>query len=140
MDEFGWIITGLGVIMGIAGVICSIALPFLILGGVGYLIYKRSQQGKALREAAQAWRSTTGTVLMSSVQTGRHRGSDYPVVVYQYEVHGRRYQSQIIKAGEQFLNIRIAGQAQETVNRYPIGMTVTVYYNPDNPVESALER
>lgn len=139
MDEFGWIMTGLGILMGIAGTICSIALPLLILGGVGYLIHKRIQQGKAFREAAQTWPSTRGTVLMSSVQMG-YRGSVHPVVVYQYEVNGKPHQSQIIKAGEQYLNIRLAGQAQETVNRYPIGATVTVYYNPDNPAESALER
>lgn len=119
--------------------VCSSILSVIIFGGVAYLIYKRSQQGKALREAAQAWRSTTGTVLMSSVQSG-HAGTLYPVVVYQYEVNGQSYQSQIIKAGEQYLNIRIAGQAQETVNRYPIGAAVTVYYNPDNPSVSALER
>jgi len=79
---------------------------------------------------------------MSSVQS-KHTGksiSVYPVVVYQYEVNGRVYQSQTIKAGEQFFNVRIIGQAQETVDRYPIGAQVMVYYNPVNPQESALER
>lgn len=141
MEVLTLIITGLGVIMGIAGTICTIALPLLIIGGVGYYIYKRSQQGAAYRQAAQSWRSTTGTIMMSSVQS-RRSGNSYsvfPVIVYQYKVSGKPHQSQIIKAGEQYLNIRIAGQAQETVNRYPIGATVTVYYNPDNPAESALE-
>jgi hypothetical protein len=139
MEEIGWIITGFGVLLGIAATVCSIVLPLAIIGGVGYFIYKRSQQGTAYRQAAQNWRSTSGTILMSSVQTV-HGGNSYPVIVYQYEVNGQRYQSQTIKAGEQYLNIRIAGQAQETVSRYPIGATVTVYYNPDNPAESVLER
>jgi hypothetical protein len=139
MELLVWVITGFGVIMGVAGVICSVLLPLLIIGGTGYFIYKRSQQGTTYRQAAQAWRSTTGTILMSSVQT-IHSGNSYPVIVYQYEINGKQYQSQTIKAGEQFLNIRIAGQAQEIVNRYPIGTTVPVYYNPDNPAESALER
>lgn len=139
MEVLTLIITGLGILMGIAGTICTIVLPLLIIGGVGYFIYKRSQQGASYRQAAQTWRTTTGTVMMSSVQSG-HRGSRYPVVVYQYEVNGKSHQSQIIKAGEQYLNISFAGQAQEIVNRYPIGTTVTVYYNPDNPAESALER
>jgi hypothetical protein len=139
MELLVWVTTGFGVLLAVFGTICSIVLPLLILGGVGYFIYKRSQQGTAYRQAAQAWRSTTGTILMSSVQAV-HRGNSYPVVVYQYEVNGKQYQSQTIKAGEQFLNVRIAGQARETVSRYPIGKTVTVYYNPDNPAESALER
>ena len=81
-------------------------------------------------------------MLSSSVQvrySSRSR-SDYPVVVYQYEIGGKTYQSQIIRAGEQFLSARIIGQAQAAVARYPVGATVTVFYNPANPAESALER
>ena len=37
------------------------------------------------------------------------------------------------------MNVRVIGQAQATVARYPIGANVTVYYNPANPTESALE-
>ena len=136
------IIAGFSLFLTIAGVACSVIIPILILGGVGYFLYKRSQQSGAARQIAQSWPSTTGTVLMSSVQwgSGSHSGSSYPVVVYQYTVNGQSYQSQTIKAGEQYLNVRIAGQAQTTVARYPIGANVTVYYNPANPAESALER
>jgi hypothetical protein len=114
----------------------------LVLGGLGFFLYKRNQQSMAYRQSTQTWHSTTGTILMSSVQSsysGRSH-STYPVVVYQYEVNGQRYQSQRIKAGEQFLNVRVIGQAEATVNRYPIGATATVYYNPANPSESVLER
>jgi hypothetical protein len=142
MGTWEWIITGFGLFAGIAGVICSFAIPVLVIGGIGYFLYKRNQQSMAYRQSTQTWLSTTGTVLMSSVQW-KHTGnssSTYPVVVYQYEVNGQRYQSQRIKAGEQFLNVRVMGQADATVNRYPIGATVTVYYDPKNPAESVLER
>jgi hypothetical protein len=112
------------------------------LGGLGFFLYKRNQQSMAYRQTTQTWLSTTGTVLMSSVQsrTSGRSHSTYPVVVYQYAVNGQNYQSQTIKAGEQFLNVRVFGQAQATVARYPIGANVTVYYDPANPAESALER
>ncbi|MBI3151553.1 MAG: DUF3592 domain-containing protein [Chloroflexi bacterium] len=142
MGNLEWILTGFGLLTGIAGAICTAVIPIAILGGIGYFLYKRNQQSMAYRQSTQTWLSTTGTVLMSTVQskrTGRSR-SIYPVVVYTYVVNGQSYQSQRIKAGEQFLSVRVAGQAQETVNRYPIGATVTVYYNPSNPSESALER
>ena len=81
---------------------------------------------------------------MSSVQAQRSSSnggySNYPVIVYQYEVHGKNYQSQRLKAGEQFFNVNVSWQAQETVNKYPIGKEVTVYYDPNNPAECALER
>jgi hypothetical protein len=142
MGNLDWIITGFGLFAGIAGAICTTAIPILILGGLGYFLYKRNQQSMAYRQSTQKWLSATGTILMSSVQSQYTGGSHstYPVVVYTYNVDGKNYQSQRIKAGEQFLNVRIAGQAQATVNRYPIGTTVTVYYDPSNPVESALEK
>jgi hypothetical protein len=142
MGNLEWIITGFSLLAGIAGAACTMILPVLILGGIGYFLYKRNQQSGAARQIAQAWPSTSGTVLMSSVQsrrTGRSH-SIYPVVVYQYAVDGKTYQSQNIKAGDQYMTVRIAGQAQATVARYPIGASVTVYYNPANPAESALER
>ena len=109
----------ISLLLGLAGGICAIVV-----------------------QAAQTWSSTMGTVLSSSVQTrptGRSH-STFPVVVYQYEVNGKTYQSQTIKAGDQFMNIRVIGEAQATVARYPIGASVMVYYNPENPAESALER
>lgn len=142
MGNIPWIMTGFGVFTGIVTVICTTIVPILIIGGIGYFLYKRNQQSMAFRQVAQNWPSTSGTVLMSSVQS-KHTGrshSIYPVVVYVYVVNGQSYQSQTIKAGEQFLNVRVSGQAQATVNRYPIGSTITVYYNPSNPSESFLER
>jgi hypothetical protein len=142
MGTFEWIITSFGLFAGIAGAVCSIVIPILVVGGIGFLLYKRNQQSMAYRQSTQTWQSTTGTILMSSVQSsysGRSH-STYPVIVYSYVVNGQSYQSQRVKAGEQFLNVRVAGQAQATVARYPIGASVTVYYDPSNPAESALER
>jgi hypothetical protein len=142
MGIFEWVMAGSGLLITIVSVICSVALPLLILGGLGYFLYKRNQQSMAYRQSTQTWQSTTGTVVMSSVQR-KHTGksySHYPVVVYMYQVNGQQYQSQRIKAGEQFLNVRLSGQAEATVQKYPIGSMVTVYYNPSNPAESVLER
>jgi hypothetical protein len=142
MGIFEWVMTSFGLLATIVGVVCSIAIPVLVLGGLGFFLYKRNQQSMVYRQSTQTWQSTTGTVLMSSVQESYSGGSHstYPVVVYQYDVSGQRYQSQRIKAGEQFLNVRITGQAEAAVQKYPIGSTVTVYYNPSNPSEAVLER
>jgi hypothetical protein len=143
MGNWEWILTGFGLLAGIAGVICTVIIPILAIGGIGYYLYKRNQQSMVYRQIAQhTWLNTTGTVLMSTIQSKRIGGSHktYPVVIYQYAVNGQSYQSQYIKAGEQFLNVRVTGQVQATVARYPIGTSVTVYYNPSNPSESALER
>ena len=140
--DFSWMITGVTVFLSLVGGACVFIVPVLLLVGFGIFMYRRSQQSNAYRQVAQAWPSTTGTVLMSTVQsrrTGRSY-STYPVVVYQYQVNGTPYQSQRIKAGEQFMSIRVTGQAQATAARYPVGAKVTVYYNPSNPAESVLEK
>ncbi len=142
MGSMEWIFTAFTLVLSLGGAACTVILPILILGGIGYFLYRRGQQSTSYRQSAQTWPSTSGTVLMSSVQskrTGRSR-STYPVVVYQYTVNGQSYQSQRIKAGEQFMSIRVAGEAQATAARYPVGAAVTVYYNPENPAGSALER
>ncbi|MBL8077725.1 MAG: DUF3592 domain-containing protein [Anaerolineales bacterium] len=142
MGSLEWIITGFTVLVTMAGASCTVILPILILGGIGFFLYRRSQQSNAYRQTAQTWPSTTGAVILSTLQSRRSGRSHsiVPVVGYQYSVNGQTFTSQTIKAGEQFMNVRIAGQAQATVARYPVGATVTVYYNPSNPSESALER
>jgi hypothetical protein len=137
------IITGLiGTLGGLFSGLCACILPVVFLVGFGIFMYRRSQQGKAAKEAAQAWPGTLGIVLSSSVQSRRSGNSTsiYPVVIYQYQVSGQTYQGQTIKAGEQFFSVRIMGDAQATAARYPVGAQVMVYYNPANPKESALER
>lgn len=136
------IITGLGVLLSIAGGACAVIVPLIFLIGFGIFFYRRYQQGNAARASAQSWPSTSGAVLSSSVQVRRTNKSrsEYPVVVYQYEVNGQSYQGQRVKASDKFMSIRLAGETQATVARYPIGSRVTVYYDPANPSESALER
>jgi hypothetical protein len=136
------ILTGIGLLISLAGGACAVIVPLALVGALGFFLYRRYQQGNMARQSAQTWPSITGTVLSSTIQI-RHSGrssSDFPVVVYEYEVNGKPYQSQRIKAGDQFFSARILGQAQATVERYPVGSRVTVYYNPANPGESALER
>lgn len=143
MEIIALIVTGFTLLISFAGAACAVILPILIIGGVGYYLYKRNQQSSAQRQSAQNWASTTGTVLMSSVQSS-HSGSGghstYPVIVYQYQVNGKTYQSQTLRAGDKYLKVNVSWQAQETVDKYPIGKQVTVYYDPNNPAECALER
>lgn len=143
MEIFTLIFSGIMILVSIAGSACAIILPILIIGGVGYFLYKRNQQSIAHRQAAQNWATATGTILMSSVQSSRSSTggySTYPVIVYQFEVNGKTYQSQNIRAGDKYLKVNVAWQAQQTVDKYPIGAKVTVYYDPNNPAECALER
>ena len=142
MDAFDWLMTAIPAVLGIVGGLCATGLPILILAGFGFFLYRQKRAGSEARRAAQGWSPTSGSVLASTIQvrrTGRSR-SEIPVVLYQYEVGGRVFQGKTIRAGERYFNVRLAGQAQATIERYPAGATVTVYYDPANPAESALEK
>ncbi|MBI3157971.1 MAG: DUF3592 domain-containing protein [Chloroflexi bacterium] len=117
-------------------------LPMVgIFGGLGWFFSKRSKEAKALNAAAQAWLSTTGTVLKSRVEvTGGDHASVTPVVVYQYQVEGQSYQAEQIRAGDMYLAVRKRRTAYDLVDKYPVGAQVTVYYDPANPGMAALER
>ena len=136
------IMTIFSFLLGIGGAICAIVLPIVILVAFGYFMYRRSKMRDTAKQAAQDWSSTMGVVITSTVQVKRSykSRSEIPVVVYQYQVNGKPYTGQVIKAGEQFFSVRIYGDAQKTIARYPVGAQVMVHYNPENPQESALER
>jgi hypothetical protein len=117
-----------------------IIFGFGIFGAVIFWIIRRSQQAKALREASQNWPTTTGKVLKSraEVRSGRHTRL-HPYVLYEYDVNGQSYQNDHVRASDKLWRGYASREAYDTVDRYPVGATVTVYYNSADPQQSALE-
>ncbi|KAA0252619.1 MAG: DUF3592 domain-containing protein [Chloroflexi bacterium] len=114
----------------------SICLSEFVVSAILVGIILSSHLGAA---RAKDWASTTGTVLMSTLQARRSSDGhyvNYPVVVYQYRVGGMSYESRKITPGLEWGGTG----AGKVVARYPTGSQVTVYYNPANPVEALLER
>lgn len=73
--------------------------------------------------------------------TGGYSLEEFPMVVYEYEVHGIKYISNRVRVQDQH-GPSMGGvlYSGPLLKRYPKGATVTVYYNPQDPKESALER
>lgn len=132
----------LGGLLSILGAVCLAVVPIAVLVVLGIFIYRRSKMRDVAKQSAQDWSNTMGVVITSTVQVkrGYKSRSEIPVVVYQYQVDGKPYTGQVVKAGEQYFSVRLYGDAQKTIARYPVGAQVMVYYNPANPAESALER
>jgi hypothetical protein len=132
------IVTIIGVaVITVVSLLCTI-LPFV---AVFWYIAKRSKQAKTMRDASQVWQMASGRILKSRVEvSGGDHTSVSPYILYEYEAYGRSYQGEQIKAGDQFMRTYSSRSAYDTVERYPVGATVTVYYNPSDPQQSALER
>jgi hypothetical protein len=97
---------------------------------------------------ASRWPSTTGRVVVSTVQSHKRQPgesgynfgdteiSNEPHVEYEYQVNGRKYRGERITIGEKTAGFELEG----ILARYPVGASVTVYYNPDYPEFALLER
>jgi len=136
-----WLFGG-GTILGIiVSIILSFVCTILPLAGIGWFVYSRWKKSDQIRQASQGWVSTRGTVLKSRVEvSGGELTTVSPRVIYTYMVGAREFQGDQIRAGEKFWSARTGRDAYNTIDRYPEGATVTVYYNPANHEESALKR
>jgi hypothetical protein len=147
----GLLAAGGGVAFAVAMSACACLAALAAGGGIALWFYrKRLQPAQALKRAAQAWPSVTGTVVASTVATettydtsspGNTLMRFVPQVTFEYEVGGRRYRGETLRASDRFYSSGMTpGQAQGVVNRYPAGRQVPVYYDPQDPRISMLER
>jgi hypothetical protein len=123
-------------------VLAATILPMLgIFGGIGWFLNKKSKEAKALRVAAQNWASTTGKVITSRVEvSGGENTTVSPHIVFQYNVYGKDFTSSQIKAGDVHWGSYGSRDSYDMVDKYPVDAEVTVYYDPENPQMSSLER
>jgi hypothetical protein len=118
-----------------------LSIGFLVVGAILLLIglYQRKKVA-----ASQAWPSTQGTIVDTRVRE-RAAGVDdessasySPVISYTFEVNGTTHTSDRHAFGR--VSYATKGQAERRIANYPKGSRVEVFYNPDKPAESVLER
>jgi hypothetical protein len=119
-----------------------LGLLFIFVGAgawayVGYL--------KMKVQKSMSWPSTQGEILQSEViqkESGGYSATStvYKAkILYRYQVQHRKYKSDKLSIG-QSVNTGSKDRAETTVRQYPVGATVDVYYNPENPKDVCLER
>ena len=120
------------------GELVLVGVGVLFAGMGGLMLYAARAMARQVENAA-GWPTTTGRVLSSEVVVQRSQeGSTWvPVVDYEYEVEGRRYQSNGIAIGG--ATGMLKSYAERTVARYPKESDVTVHYAPTNPENACLE-
>ncbi|MGC4046637.1 MAG: DUF3592 domain-containing protein [Armatimonas sp.] len=137
-------IIGLGAgIFGIVIAIVSVMFTFLLIGGLVFWVIQRKNQADAIRAAAQSWPGTLGVITYSQVQvhSSGESTSVNPVIRYSYTIGDQTYQGDCIRAGDKKMRTQRGGsEPYNTVERYPVGSEITVYYDPANPTNCALER
>ncbi len=90
-------------------------------------------------KTTSGWAVTPGTVLTSEVETRKigSKKSSYPHIEYSYAVAGQEYRASRVSA------IEISGSewiVRKRTDKYPVGSTVSVHYNPANPSDATLQQ
>lgn len=126
-------------------VIAGVAAVLILIGGVfAAIAYDNYQDG----EATKAWPSTSGEVLSANVEEKERRERDSdgrsrtrytytPRVTYAYTIQGVDYTGHRIRADDSGGD---RDKAFDTINDFPVGSTVDVYYDPSNPSSSVLRQ
>jgi hypothetical protein len=94
-----------------------------------------------LREVRRAskWTQGSARILRSELVDTTHNGhaAKLPEVDYEFSVRFDKFRGNRISIGEIMPG---TGQAESAIARYTVGASVPVFYNPDNPKDSVLER
>lgn len=131
--------TGLLVGVGVGG--CFV----LIFGIIGAVMLVKYFKDKKKSEESQAWSATSGRITEAYVRESQSRDEDgfttttyYPEVRYLYQVMGTEYSGKRVAFGGDVGGNR--NKATERIAQYPVGKTVSVYYDPNDYEEAVLER
>lgn len=108
-------------------------------GGIYTLIHLCRSIRKA--RAIPNWPQASGQIIESST-SGRH-GADSlwieaPKIAYRYLVDGQEYVGHSIALTE--INTPLQSDAEDKIKPYPLGRQVAVFYDPQNPKDSYLQR
>lgn len=122
--------------------------PLVVLGAGSLGLFCLASALWNMRHPRKAfpWLRTNGKIVSSATESyvssdGSRRATFYkPVIEFSYAVDGQEYHNLIGASG--VVNFSVAGNkasADAEVVKYPVGEEVEVFYNPQNPTQSALQ-
>jgi hypothetical protein len=131
MMEFRSLVVGL----------CCVGLFTAVVIGAVILLISLSKRSRAQKASESSWPVTDGQVIAASVEESARMSPEedqfyYPAVTFEFKVGKRQYQ--VRQAVGKPANWE--GVAQRSLQKYPLGLTVRVRYNPTDPNEARLIR
>ena len=116
----------------VIGMLLGATFTLIGLGTLGYGVYERRMGQQSLD-----WPTTDGEVVESRVASTSGDGTIfYPVIRYQYHVGDDHFDADRIRFAA--VGRSTGWFADEMVEKYPVGSTARVYYNPASPDQAVL--
>jgi len=123
------------------GRIATVVATSLVGCGVMFAGVRAIAKGRRMAR----WPSTAGTISRSYVVERRERDQDVGVqrifsaeIEFDYAVNGVEYRGKtasLVRLGSTMRRF-----AEGAVKQYPVGRSVTVYYDPERPADSVIRR
>jgi|GEM_PF-3895251 len=128
------------------GLLAALLIGLALFAYTGYSAYKSV--------AAQSWSRTSGTITESrtkrtrsrsySRSRSRSRSRTSAVIRYKYRVGGKSYEKNRLSfGGFNYFSVNFGKDFKtgfyKSLEKYPKGKSVVVYYNPNRPGDSVLE-
>ena len=120
--------------------LCGVGGVLLLIGVAGYFGIRVAESRV---HATARWPSVTGHIVTSEVSTATvktgpvRRTSPIAKIRYAYSVNGQDLQSDGLRVVP-MLHTTPEGTPEEIVDRYPVGKSVKVFYDPHNPTDALL--
>jgi hypothetical protein len=113
-------------------------LVICVVVGIAMIAYSLFQRSRL--RASASWVPTAATIAHAELLTSATTDSaEYRIsVAYEYVVNGVRYTGKRIGFGPRSYTRKKRAQAE--LERYPVGCTVTAYFDPENPGDAVLVR
>ena len=117
----------------------QIILMTFVLVGIGSIVCSRVLMARVAR--SRSWLIANGAITRSEVVREQTRNGTIHAarIEYAYGVSGQDYRSDKLTIGGDF-NTSMSSRAQQRCARYPLGDPIQVFYDPEDPSSSCLER
>lgn len=112
-------------------------VAILIMAGGLVVVFGELGASRVLK-TTRTWPEVKGEVLSFQL-TRSYLGDFFAGISYRYRVNGVDYTGETIRPGGR-MTFRSKRLAHELEGRYQPGVSVPVYYNPDNPAECCIDR
>ncbi len=127
--------------------------PYFVLGGwiaalvflgTGFFIQRKALRNRRMAAAAAQWPTTDGKVISTDVVRRVSKSEhefDYfvPEIRYEYKTNGISHQGDVIRIGLDDMGYPEEKKAREHIALYPVGSTIAVRYDPQDPEHAVLE-
>ncbi len=110
--------------------------------GLGLFMIKNGRNQRQIGQQSVQWPVADGKILTAIVARKWHPTAGYyhvPRVHYSYAVAGQQYEGDVICPGIEQFGLGTALQAHARADRYPVGASVSVHYDPADPRVALLE-